>query len=187
MNIQNVIESGDFLVLDTETTGLRDAEICQIAIIDSKGDALVNSFVRTASPIPPDATRIHGITNAMIASAPRFSELIDHIADTLAGRHVVVYNAEYDRGMLYQSAAAADCAGKYSWDSLCNWHCAMAAYAPIYGDYNSYYGSYRWQKLTAACDQQGIAVSDAHSALGDCLMTLALCRKLWGNGGGHAA
>lgn len=31
-----IVASGNFVILDTETTGLHNAEICQIAIIDAR-------------------------------------------------------------------------------------------------------------------------------------------------------
>ena len=56
----------------------------------------------------------------------------------------------------------------------------MAPYAKFYGEWNDYHGSYRWQRLTAACAQQGIDTSDttAHRALSDCVMTLRLIEKM---------
>jgi DNA polymerase-3 subunit epsilon len=52
--------------------------------------------VRPEQPIPAEATAIHGITHAMVACAPAFSALYEPIA----GREVVVHNADYDRSVL---------------------------------------------------------------------------------------
>jgi DNA polymerase-3 subunit epsilon len=59
-----------------------------------------------------------------------------------------------------------------------NWVCAMEAYAEFWGEWNDYHGNYRWQKLATACRQQGIGVVNAHDAMGDARMTLALLAKL---------
>ena len=39
-------------------------------------------------------------------------------------------------------------------------------------------GRYRWQKLSAAAQQQGVTVGNGHRALGDCLMTLGVVRAM---------
>jgi DNA polymerase-3 subunit epsilon len=58
----------------------------------------------------------------------------------------------------------------------------MQQYAIFYGDWNDWHQSYRWQRLTSACAQQGIDQSKisapAHSALGDCLRTLELLKVM---------
>lgn len=172
-----MIQRGDFLLLDTETTGLHDGEICQIAIIDHAGIVLMDSLVKTTFSIPADATRIHGITDAMVADAPTWSDLTDQIQAILAGRDLIVYNAVYDRKMMHQSAEKAGLP-KVEWKELTRWHCAMEAFAEVYGDYNSYRGTYRWQKLTTAAAYYGLPVQNAHSALGDCLMTLGVVKAM---------
>jgi len=169
------------LVLDTETTGLDDGEICQIAIIDATGDMAFNSLVKPVRPIPVEATEIHGITNLMVAKSPTWKDLAATVADILRGREIVVYNAEYDLRMIYRSHQLSG-AQTNGWRTIANWHCAMEMYAQFYGDWSDYHQSYRWQKLTVACAQQGIddPVAPAHSALGDCLRTLALVKVMAG-------
>ena len=57
-------------------------------------------------------------------------------------------------------------------------HCAMQAYAEFRGEWSAEKGQYRWQKLSAAAAQQGVTVTNAHRALGDCLMTLGVVRAM---------
>lgn len=169
--------SRDFLVLDTETTGLHDGEICQIAVIDWVGDVLIDCLVKTVRPIPAGATAIHGITDAMVADAPYWKDLRAALADLLKGRDVVVYNAVYDRKMMHQSSEKAGLS-KIEWKELATFWCAMEAYAEFHGDFNEYRGSYTWQSLTSACGQLKLPHAKAHSALGDCLATLAVVNKM---------
>lgn len=177
--LPELIASGDYLILDTETTGLYDeAEIVSIAIIDSQGKALLNTLVQPRYPIPANATAIHGITDEMVASAPLWDAVWNDVVELLDGKHVIVYNVAYDVQLLYQSSELCDVDA--DWWQLCTWYCAMQAYAEYWGAWSDYHQSYTWQRLTAACSQQGIEVKDAHGALGDCLMTLALCKKVWG-------
>ena len=173
----NVIRGGEYLILDTETTGLERGEVVQIGVVDPSGATLINTLVKPIEPIPPSTTRIHGITNQMVASAPRFAEVVDNLRNTLNGKHVIVYNAVYDRRMLHQSAEAAGIE-KTDWKAISRWWCAMEGFAEIYGDYNPMRRSYRWQKLSTAARYYGISVVDEHSALGDCLTTLAICKGM---------
>ena len=173
----NVIRGGQFLILDTETTGLERGEVVQIAVIDGSGQTLIDTLVKPIEPIPPSTTRIHGITNQMVMTAPLFADVIENLKQTLNGKQVIVYNAVYDRKMLHQSAEAAGIE-KTDWKAVSRWWCAMEGFAEVYGDWNSTRRSYRWQKLATAARYYGLPMTDAHSALGDCLTTLAICKHM---------
>lgn len=171
----------EYIILDTETTGLRDGEICQIAIINQDGETLLNSYVKTARPIPDDARRIHGISDEMVKDAPTWPEIVPKVREILDGQLLIVYNAVYDRKMMHQSGEKSGIE-KIEWKEIAQWHCAMQAYAEHYGDWNSYHGNYRWQRLSHAANSEGVTVENAHDALGDCLMTLGVVKamlKLW--------
>lgn len=167
----------DYFILDTETTGLDTGEIVQIAIINSKGDTVLNTLVKPVNGIPVQAQNIHGISNEKVSTALPWRIVRDDVEKVLKGKHVIIYNAVYDRKMLHKSDEAAGLERR-DWRSLATWHCCMEAYAEMRGVWNDYHGSWRWHKLTEACMQQGIAVANAHDALGDCLMTLKLMERM---------
>jgi len=58
---KDLLEDGNFVVLDTETTSLKDAAIVQIAIVDSAGETLLYSLVKPDREIEAKAQEIHGI------------------------------------------------------------------------------------------------------------------------------
>lgn len=60
---------------DTETTGVRSEKdrIIEIAAYDPVLDRTFEQFINPGSPIPPDATAIHHITDEMVKEAPPFS------------------------------------------------------------------------------------------------------------------
>lgn len=165
----------DAVIFDSETTGLgQHDEFVQLGVIDLQGNIVLDTLVRPSRPIPPDATAIHRLTDAHVAGAPAFPELHETLRDALAGRTVIVYNADYDRRILWQTCGLYDLpmieAGR--------WYCAMKNYARFFGAWNSRHGDFRWHKLAVACANEGVPVGRAHAAVEDCRLTLALLRKM---------
>ncbi len=170
------------LILDTETTGLGDdAEVVELALIDCAGAVLLDTLVRPSGPVPAEAAAIHGITDAMLADAPTWSEIHARFCDLVEGRQVVIYNHEFDVRVINQTARRYGLQAPQGFDLVLDQgsiHCAMQAYAEFRGEWSAEKGRYRWQKLSAAAEQQGVTVTNAHRALGDCLMTLGVVRAM---------
>lgn len=165
------------VILDTETTGLDSkSEIVQLAIVSSLGEVLLDTFIKPSVPIG-DAVRIHGITERMVMNAPSFDEVFSQFAALVSNKEIAVYNAPYDARLLEQSTKQPD---RKQFIRNLEWRDVMMPYAELWGDWSDYHGNYKWQKLGNACRQQGVTVKDAHNALGDCLMTLALLQKISG-------
>ncbi len=184
--LRDVVTRNKFVILDTETTGLDgDAQACQIAVIDQDGRVLIDTLLKPTIPIPDDAIAIHGITNEMVAAAPGIQSIGRQLLEALRGRDLIIYNADYDMRILDTSIMASGDEELIALWSLMHrtddgteTHCAMRLYARFWGAWDEYHQSYTWQRLSAACGQQGIPVVNAHNALGDCQMTLALIRKI---------
>jgi len=174
------------LILDTETTGLGDdAEVVELAVIDCAGAVLLDTLVRPSGPVPAEAAAIHGITDAMLAGAPTWSEIHARFCDLVEGRQVVIYNHEFDVRVINQTARRYGLQAPQGFDQVLDRgpiHCAMQAYAEFHGAWNEEKKSYRWHKLSAAAAQQGVTVTNAHRALGDCLMTLGVVRAMASTG-----
>lgn len=172
----------DCLILDTETTGLGDdAEIVEITIIDTTGAPLINTLVKPSKTIPAEATAIHGITDAMVANAPHWTDVYHKVGALVSGRTVVMYNASYDARLLDQTDLIWGVIPDLK-NGLADFQCAMRAYAEFYGQCSER-GGYKWQKLTAAAEQQGIKIQGtAHRALSDCLTTLGVIKAMAANG-----
>ena len=170
------------LILDTETTGLGDdAEVVELAVIDCAGAVLLDTLVRPSGPVPAEAAAIHGITDAMLAGAPTWSEIHARFCGLVEGRQVVIYSREFDARVITQTARRYGLPAPQGFDLALDGsavHCAMQAYAEFRGEWSAEKGQYRWQKLSAAAAQQGVTVTNAHRALGDCLMTLGVVRAM---------
>lgn len=156
-----------WVILDTETTGLDNkAQIVQVAIINGAGDVLMdNVLVKPTISIPKNASGIHGVTDDAVKAAPNFIDVWLEIHKHLQGKHLVIYNAEYDLRVLRQSAEAQCHTIEFPNSSG---SCAMNMYAEYVGDWNEYHGSFRWQRLPGG----------DHTALGDCQATLDLILQM---------
>ncbi len=174
---RQMVRNGDFVVLDTETTGLFNAEIVQIALVDSQDNVLLDTLVKPVNRIPYEVIRIHGITNERVADAPSWADVTAQVEAVLRGRDIVVYNATFDRKMLHTSAEIAKLP-KVDWKTFSRWWCAMEAFAELQGSYR--YGRPKMHKLASAARYYNIPVVDTHSALGDARLTLALVRAIAG-------
>jgi DNA polymerase III subunit epsilon len=139
--------------LDTETTGIGpDAEIVDIAVVAADGRVLLDALVKPDRPIPASASTIHGIYDHHVARAQRWKKVYPILLDVIAYRRVVVYNADYDQGVIRGCCRAAGLTLPLS-----RWDCAMLAYAAFAGEQSSRSrGGYRWFKLDEAAAAFGI-------------------------------
>lgn len=165
-----ILES-DYIIMDTETTGLYDAEIVELAIIDLSGNVLLNTRINPVNGAKLYEKRngiaavdVHGITIEALQEAPTFPETYEAIKAVLQYKDLLIYNFAYDSPLL---------------NHVCRLHqldeieirysdCVMNIYAKFYGRWNNYFESYTWQPLP----------SGDHSALGDCRATLALIKRM---------
>jgi DNA polymerase-3 subunit epsilon len=169
---RHLLAQPNFYVLDTETTGITaDDRIVQIGMVDRHGTAVMDVLVNPLRAIPPEVSLIHGISDADVRHKPDISEYYIQLSSLIAGQALVVYNLDFDWRMLEQSLAPFPLPNPKSKS------CAMKEYARFWGE-RGQKGGYRWQKLSQAAFQQGIAVQGAHSAIGDVRMTLALIHKM---------
>lgn len=162
---RRLIAGDGWVILDTETTGLDgDAEIIQLAILAPDGTALLDTLIKPQSPIPPEATAVHGITDAMVADAPSFPVVYEQARAVLGGMRIVAYNREFDMGMWRQTRRRHGLKGVAG----AKWVCAMKPYAAYCGEWSEWHGNFKWQPLPGG----------DHTAIGDCRATLELIKTM---------
>ena len=166
-DILRALDGHDFLVLDTETTGLNKPELVSIGIIDNNGVVLMDELVRPAKPIEPGASRITGITNEAVVDRPEFPAIYERLKEAISGKLVVIYNSAYDLKVLRNTCNRYNLA----MPPIEAW-CAMEWFAKVYGHWDNYRGNYTWQKLSTAAGYFAVEQHDAHNALSDCITTL---------------
>jgi DNA polymerase-3 subunit epsilon len=176
---ESIVRQGNYVLLDTETTGLKKpAEIVQIAIIGGlTGAVLLDEYVKPVRPIPGVATAVHGITNDMVARARSWPEVRQTVLDLLNGKNVLTYNATYDRHMMYCSDEECGLP-KFDYHAVCTWLDVMTWYSENYGEWNDYHGSWTWVGLQKAATRHGVVPDAAHTALADCRTTHRLLKAL---------
>lgn len=92
------ITTDEFLVIDTETTGLDTAndQIVEFGASIFKSGALVNRgsvVVKPTIPIPDEAASVHKITDAVVADKPPFEAIADRISRRMdEAEFIVCYN-----------------------------------------------------------------------------------------------
>ena len=165
------------VLFDTETTGLDPLtgdRVIEIAAIELMNDLPTrNTFHRLVHPqrdVPPESTRVHGITLDNLRDAPRFVAIVDDMLAFFGDDKLVAHNAPFDFGFL--NAELARCnrpklARERMIDTL------VLAKIRFPGMPNS---------LDALCRRFGIDLSErtTHNALLDCRLLAEVYVELTG-------
>ena len=161
------------IALDLETTGLDVANdrIVQIGGVVMRGPIVlsaprINTRVDPGLPMPPASTRIHGITDADVADAPSFPELLESLVDALAGRVVIGQNIRFDLAVLRHEAARTGAPWRDP-PVLDVAHLASALDRSLVD-----------LSLESLANRFGVTIEARHDALGDSLAAAALFTAL---------
>lgn len=90
-----------YAIIDVETTGgvARYERITEIAIVVHDGERVVDTFATLLNPersIPRQITQLTGITDQMVAKAPKFFEVAKRIVELTEGKIFVAHNVNFD-------------------------------------------------------------------------------------------
>lgn len=95
----------EFVVFDLETTGAK-APPCRVTEIGAyrvKGGEVLDRFhslVDPEMPIPPFITQLTGISDEMVAHAPKFAEIVDDWLSFIGDSVLVAHNSGFDMRFL---------------------------------------------------------------------------------------
>ena len=159
-----------FCIVDLETTGGSAAydRITEIAAYKYNGQKIVGEFVTLVNPernIPAFITKLTGISDDMVASAPYFYEIAKELIEFTKDCTLVAHNARFDYSFLKQ--AFRDLGYDYSRETLCS--CKLSR--KILPGLRSY-------GLGNLCKELNIENSSRHRAAGDALATVTLFELL---------
>jgi DNA polymerase-3 subunit epsilon len=159
LNIQRLPMLPSYVLLDLETTGGnavhdRITEIAAVRFEDgvevARWSTLVNPGVRVSHFIE----RLTGISNAMVADAPRFSEVADQLLTLLDGAVLVAHNVRFDHGFLLNELARMDVTLRSK--TLCTVRLSRLLYP-----------QFKSHGLDAIMQRHGLQSSARHRAMGD--------------------
>lgn len=171
-NWNELLDRTDVLILDTETTGLgTEAEIIEIAVIDSTGAVLVDTVSLPQDDVPKAASDIHGLTYTRLKrlGAQPWPKIHEELLSVLKGASLVLgWNVSFDRRMLQQTANRHGLRmTKVSWRDLL-------------ADYRAMRPKGRHRLGDAARRERVAGDGTAHRALTDCQTVLAVMRSVVG-------
>ena len=160
------------VTIDFETTGLKAGkdEVLQVSIIDEDYNILLNTYCRPMIITNwKEAEKVHGITPQRVEYCADFLRYVGAVRDILRkADNVMAYNVEFENSFLYSYGIDID-PGK--------WIDPMITFARIYGEYDRYHDSYKWQSLTKCADYYGYKFK-AHDSLEDVKATLYCYKKM---------
>jgi DNA polymerase III epsilon subunit family exonuclease len=103
-SVESLLTEG-FVAIDLETTGLdprRDdiVEIAAVPFVDARPQHVYVTRVNPGRSIPPDSSRVHGITDDMVLGAPRIGEALATLEGICRGRVLVGHGIGFDLSVL---------------------------------------------------------------------------------------
>lgn len=170
----------DFIVFDTETTGLNTnpggSEAVWLGLVSKSGDILMDTPLRHIKRSDPAALAVHGHTWEATRKAPRLGKVLPEFERLTEGKKILCYCVNnFDSKILVNTCKAH---GVPALDLRLRTIQVLEPFAQFYGDYNDHFGNYRWQKLTTAAEYLGVDTTGAHGAARDAWLTLQVVVKM---------
>lgn len=159
-----------FAVVDVETTGgsYQNARLTDIAVYLFNGNQIVREYstlINPERPIPFMITRLTGITDEMVADAPKFYEVAREIVEITEGAIFVGHNVAFDYNFVRHEFKSLGY--NFKRPTLCT----VKMSRKILPGYDSY-------SLGNLCSSIGIPINNRHRAAGDALATAYLLKRL---------
>jgi DNA polymerase III subunit epsilon len=159
-----------YAIIDIETTGGNAGRerITEIAIYIHDGTRVVDEYSTLINPerrMPPFVARLTGITDEMLATAPKFHEVARRIVEITEGCTFVAHNAPFDYSFVHQEFL--NLGYKYKRPVLCT----VKMTRKLIPGLKSY-------SLGNLCASLGIQITSRHRAAGDALATVSLFEHL---------
>ncbi len=155
----DILRSQTFAFLDIETTGGNNSHdrITEIGIRFWRSGEVVDEWQTLINPearISPFIQSLTGISDAMVADAPRFEEIADDLEAQLEGKVFVAHNARFDYGFIKSEFRRL---GRlFSAKVLCTVKLSRKMYP-----------EFRRHNMDALIDRHNLAQVQRHRAMGD--------------------
>jgi len=159
-----------YAIVDIETTGGSPLteKITEIAIYIHDGNSVTDEFCTLVNPekeIPYFITNLTGISNAMVANAPKFYEVARKIVEITQDKIFIAHNVSFDYNFIKNEFKRLGY--DFSRQQVCTVQLSRKLMPGL--------GSYSLGKL---CNHLNIDVNGRHRAYGDALATVKLFEQL---------
>lgn len=159
-----------YAILDIETTGgsPKKEKITEIAIFLHDGKQITDEYCTLINPeksIPYFITQLTGITNKMVANAPKFYEIAKNIVEITDNKIIVAHNANFDYGFI--QAEFEKLGYEFNREKICT----IKLSRKLIPGKKSY-------SLGKLCNELDININGRHRAAGDALATVKLFERL---------
>ena len=169
-NAQQMLDEVEFVVLDTETTGLRPGadRVIEIAGVRVRSGEVIASFQSLINPgrrIPPFISKFTGISQDMVSSAPTAKDVLPDFLRFIEGAALVGHNLSFDINFLTHEAYLLELAfPPDGFDTI-----------PLA---RRFLPGLKRFKLDAVAAHLNIPTSDRHRAMGDVKVTAAVFLRI---------
>ncbi len=159
-----------FAIIDIETTGGRAArdKITEVAIVLHDGSEITDKYETLIDPechIPYGITELTGITDEMVAGAPKFYEVAKKIVEMTEGAVFVAHNVRFDYSFIQEEFKRLGFT--YVRKKLCTVRMSRQAFPGL-----------RSYSLSNLIRHFGLNVGDRHRAMGDTMATVDLFERI---------
>ncbi len=155
-----------FAIIDIETTGgnPREDKMTEIAVLVHDGNSIVREFSTLINPecrIPYHISALTGITNEMVADAPRFFEIARELVELTQDTVFVAHNVAFDYGFVRNEFR------RLGYDYRRDQLCTVKLSRKLIPGRRSY-------SLGRICEELNIVINGRHRAMGDAVATASL-------------
>ncbi|MDZ4667630.1 MAG: exonuclease domain-containing protein [bacterium] len=162
-----------YAIVDIETTGGHATQnrITEISVLVHDGQKVVKHFESLVHPemhIPVYIQAFTGISNEMVAHAPKFGEIAETLNDMLSGNIFIAHNVNFDHSFIKHQLLES------GFDLQVKKLCTVRLSRKIVPGHKSY-------SLGNICAALGIGILNRHRAGGDALATVKLFEYLLAN------
>lgn len=158
-----------YTVVDIETTGgSHGNRITEIAAVKTDGTKVLDSYETLINPevfIPKSITLLTGITNPMVADAPKFEDIAQEFLAFLGDTVFIAHNVSFDYGIIKNHFEDLDIS--FNKKKLCTVRLSRGI-IPGHASYS----------LGKICPALGIQNHSRHRAMGDTMATVELFHLL---------
>lgn len=155
-----LLQSQAFVVVDIETTGLAPPgdSITEIAALRIESGSVIDRYttlINPGRPIPLQIQQLTGITDAMVADAPRIAQVMPQFEDFVGLAPIVAHHSSFDRRFLDHYARVVLGSELINAD-VCTVRLARRLLPNL-----------KSRSLGPLTQHMGISIQDRHRAMGD--------------------